>query len=362
MGWAGLQNSFGVKFDFSNPQASQTGIYTGGAAVSSDPADARNRVIPDRFALASGKTLHVFLSYDVVAKRLFEMIDDGGDFSTDPFYANYDVDIPAAVGGETAYVGFTAATRDGAIVGPAEGSARQEVLNFRYSLFHGDDFGARVTQVFVNGPGLTGQTSANGVAFRTLAGIDNAYGYPVPAGANQTRTIPWNGGINQISLRFDHDVAATLGRDDLVVRSLEDPPYAFSDFSYDPATRTGTWTLARPIVRDKATLFLDDALVPQLDGEWTTGRAAYPSGDGAIGGDFSFRINVLRGDMNQDGIVNALDLGGIKQKVNRTATNPGAGASAYSVFADLNADGLINALDLAIAKSRLNNRLPSGPP
>src|SRR5438552_1465007 len=219
-----------------------------------------------------------------------------------------------------------------------------------------------VNQAFVNGPGLTGQTTANGVAFRTLAGIDNTYGYPVPAGANQTKSIPWNGGINQVALRFTADVASQLQQGDLVVRGVNTATYTITGFSYDPATKTGVWTLASPITNDKVRLFLDDALVGGLDGEWADNADAYPSGDGTAGGDFSFRFNVLRGDATQDGTVNALDLSFIKQRLNKTATNPGTSGAIYSVFADLDADGQINALDLSAAKQRLNNRLPTGDP
>src|SRR5678816_1566124 len=98
---------------------------------------------------------------------------------------------------------------------------------------------ARVTQVFVNGQGITGQTSANGVAFRNLAGVDNTFGYPVPAGANQLKSIPWSEGVNRIAIRFGADVAATLQREDLVIRGLNNPTYATSGFSYDAATKTG---------------------------------------------------------------------------------------------------------------------------
>ena len=223
---------------------------------------------------------------------------------------------------------------------------------------------AAISQVFVNGPGLTGQTSANGVAFRNLAGVDNTFGYPVPAGANQTKTIPWNGGIDRIALRFTQNVADQLQQADLVVRGSANATYAVSGFTYDAATKTGVWTLSTPITNDKVRLFLDDTLVGGLDGEWQNANAseAYPSGDGTAGGDFDFRFNVLRGDANQDGAVNALDLGQLKAKLNRTATNPGTGTTGYSVFADLNADGQINALDLGIAKARLNTRLPSTDP
>jgi hypothetical protein len=104
--------------------------------------------------------------------------------------------------------------------------------------------------------------------------------------------------------------------------------------------------------------------VAGLDGEWQNANAAesYPSGNGTEGGDFDFRINVLGGDATQDGQVNALDLAFIKQRLNRTSTNPGQGNAAYSPFADVTADGSINALDLAAVKQRLNRRLPAGEP
>src|SRR5213079_2851642 len=86
-----------------------------------------------------------------------------------------------------------------------------------------------------------------------------------------------------------------------------------------------------------------------------------PSGDGIPGGDFAFRFNVLRGDATQDGRVNALDLSFIKQRLNKSATNPGT-VAPYSPFADLTADGTINALDLSAARARLNNTLPVADP
>jgi hypothetical protein len=221
----------------------------------------------------------------------------------------------------------------------------------------------QVSQVFVNGPGLTGQTTPNGVAFRTLAGIDSTYGYPVPAGANQTKTIPWNGGIDRIALRFTQDAASQLQKEDLVVHGVNTADYAVSNFTYDPATKTGVWTLSTPITNDKVRLFLDDALVGGLDGEWADNTHAYPSGDGTPGGDFSFGIHVLRGDANQDGQVSALDLGQLKARLNRNATtNQGSGNTGYNVFADLNSDGQISSLDLGIAKARLNSKLPTGEP
>ena len=97
---------------------------------------------------------------------------------------------------------------------------------------------------------------------------------------------------------------------------------------------------------------------PFLDGEWTSGNDSFPSGNGSAGGDFRFRLNVLAGDATRNAVINALDLGDLKSRLNRTAANPGSGTGAYSVFADITGDGRINSLDLAGVKVRLNQRLP----
>ena len=223
-----------------------------------------------------------------------------------------------------------------------------------------------VTQVFVNGTGLTGQTTANGIAFRAAAGVDNTFGYPIPAGANQTKSIPWVNGVTSVGIRFDTDVAGKVDQGDLAIRGVNNATYTPTAFNYDAATKTAVWTIPQ-VTNDKIRLVLSAAGVAGLDGEWnnppgTPTGDTFPSGDGTIGGDFNFRVNVLRGDATQDGRVNALDLSFIKQRLNKTATNPGTTGAVYSPFADLTADGSINALDLSAARARLNNALPTAEP
>jgi hypothetical protein len=99
----------------------------------------------------------------------------------------------------------------------------------------------------------------------------------------------------------------------------------------------------------------------RLDGEWGTGHA-YPSGDGAAGGDFRFRINVVAGDATRNGRADALDLAAVKQRLNTRQPRPGAPASNYDPFVDVTADGRINALDLAAVKQHLNTAIPGPPP
>jgi hypothetical protein len=98
-----------------------------------------------------------------------------------------------------------------------------------------------------------------------------------------------------------------------------------------------------------------------VDGDWTTG-GTYPSGNGSAGGDFRFRINILPGDITRDAKVNALDLAGVKRRLNRAAGDSVTGAGAFSAFTDVDASGRINALDLGAVKQRLNQVLPAAQP
>ncbi|MBI2826658.1 MAG: hypothetical protein HYX69_18450 [Planctomycetia bacterium] len=138
-------------------------------------------------------------------------------------------------------------------------------------------------------------------------------GYKVPAGANQVKTI-WFNTINRIALTFSEDVDVQQG--DLTIAGVNVPSYSFSGFSYSSATRTAVWTLSNSIVNDNLTLYLDGSSPAaakglggtKLDGEWTNYATPYPSGNGSAGGDFSFRLNVLSADVNQDNIVDVSDI------------------------------------------------------
>ena len=108
-----------------------------------------------------------------------------------------------------------------------------------------------VTKVFVNGPNL-----ADNAAWRSAADADPAFGYPVPDGSGQLRSIPWNTGINQVSLRFSVDAASVLDQADLTVRG-SGGTIATTGFTYDRATNTGTWTLGTIVTSDKLRLVLE---------------------------------------------------------------------------------------------------------
>ena len=227
----------------------------------------------------------------------------------------------------------------------------------------------RVTEVLVDG-------SAWREAFRARLeslGLGSArFGFAIPAGSAQLTTLPWSS-VDRITLRFDSDVS--VDRDDLLVRGVNIPTYAFADFSYDPASRTATWTLAQPLGRDKVLLDLDGdaggaAGAPGgasgagglLDGEWSNGSATFPSGNGSAGGDFEFRLNTLPGDADRNGRVDALDLYQVRQRLLTSTSAAGAGTYRYGVFHDVNADGRIDSLDLLAVRRGQFQSLPSGEP
>jgi hypothetical protein len=233
-----------------------------------------------------------------------------------------------------------------------------------------DDTPPRVAEVFVSG---TAWSPAFLQALSALGLGSARFGYALPAGTAQLADLVWDS-VDRISIRFDSGVS--VQQSDLAVRGVNTPSYAVNAFAYDTETKTATWTLARPLGRDKVLLDLDGdtadgvapagttpgAAVPLLDGEWSNGVGAYPSGNGTVGGDFEFRLNVLPGDVDRSARVNALDLWEVRRRLFTSAASPGAGGSRYSVFHDLNGDGRIDSRDLARVRRAQLQFLPAGEP
>ena len=220
----------------------------------------------------------------------------------------------------------------------------------------------RVTAVYVSGASWATPVKSY-LQSRGLG--DEAFGYAVPAGAEQLRVLPWLG-VNRVSARFSQDVTGHLA--DLAVTGVNTASYAVSDYVYDAATRTATWTLAQPLRNDRVTLTLGagpggvSGASGRLDGEWVEGTGAFPSGNGAAGGDLVFRLRALPADADRSGRVNALDLAVVKRSLGTRATDTATGLRAYDVFSDVTADGRIDALDVAGVKRNLTLALPAGEP
>jgi hypothetical protein len=178
--------------------------------------------------------------------------------------------------------------------------------------------------------------------------------------------LPW-GNINQIKVVFSVNVV--VDQSDLLLSGVNTTAYKVSGgtFSYNFSTFTATWTLPQAIGRDKLLLDLnadgsnpiEDAAGNQLDGEWTnpasttqSSSSTYPSGNGTAGGNFLFRFNVLPGDANGDGTVNASDLTILGQHWKQSGVLAG----------DFTGDGVVNASDLTLLGQNWHASLPSAEP
>jgi hypothetical protein len=228
-----------------------------------------------------------------------------------------------------------------------------------------DALPAEVTGVFVS-------STAWSPAFRqhlaaTGAGSE-ALGFLVGDGAAQLDELPWTN-VNQVSVRFSRDVVAQAPAVSLRGAAGADYPV---QLAYDADRFTLTLTLARPLPADRLTLRLAgtgtatgpdvvrDRLGRPIDGEWTGGADAYPSGDGSVGGDFVFSFNVLPGDVTRDGAVDAIDVAEVRSRLSARLTQGGT-VGRYSVPDDVNGTGSIDVLDYAQVRARQQTRLPAPP-
>ena len=193
-----------------------------------------------------------------------------------------------------------------------------------------------------------------------------AFGFRVGAGAAQSGMLPWTN-LNQVSIRFTENVQAD--RNDLTVLGANVARYAVTAYAYDPATRTATWTLAQSPGADRLQLQLnadnrrggvtgaDTGLL--LDGEWNNDVTdAYPSGDGAQGGDFAFNVFALPGDVDRNVAVNIFDTLAVRNRQGTSTTSAGTAPNTYTAFHDVDGNGAINIFDTLAVRNRQGTTLP----
>jgi len=186
-----------------------------------------------------------------------------------------------------------------------------------------------------------------------------AGGYAIPVtAADQLRSVPWTN-IDKLMVRFTEDVV--IPEDVFALVGVRTPLLMPSSFNYDPVSFTATWTFSTPLTADKWLLrVLDtvtDASGNPLDGDWTTGSGAAISGDGSAGGDFTFRFNVLPGDVNRDNTVLGDDVIQTRNAQFRTTA-----AASYSAFHDFNGSGAILGDDVILVRNRQFTLLPTDEP
>jgi hypothetical protein len=165
------------------------------------------------------------------------------------------------------------------------------------------------------------------------------------------------GGANQVSITFTEPV--TVHQSDLVIRGKGGLGAVIpsTGFAYDSDSNTATWYFAT-IYRDQLWLTLDgatgnavtDLQGNRLDGEWTNpssftdndaNSSIFPSGNGVAGGNFTFAVTLLSGDVNRDGRVTLVDIANIQRNLGKTT-----GATWND--GDLTGDGKVTAADAAM--------------
>jgi hypothetical protein len=119
LGFKGINSSVAVKFDLYNNAgegADSTGFYTDGATPTVPALD----MTASGVNLHSTDIMHAHITYDGTTLTL-TLTDTVTGAS---FTASQAINIPATVGGNTAYVGFTAGT--------GAATAIQQILNWTY--------------------------------------------------------------------------------------------------------------------------------------------------------------------------------------------------------------------------------------
>ncbi len=152
LGYQGIGSSVAVKFDLVNNSgegANSTGFYTNGAAPTVPAVD----LTPSGINLHSGDTMHAHITYNGTTLTL--TLTDNVTKAT--FSTSTTINIPATVGANTAYVGFTAGTY--------ASTATQSILNWTYVV------GSPTAGTVINDP--NGFSSSTGLSFVGGATLTN---------------------------------------------------------------------------------------------------------------------------------------------------------------------------------------------
>jgi Dockerin type I domain/Bacterial Ig-like domain len=128
--------------------------------------------------------------------------------------------------------------------------------------------------------------------------------------------------------------------------------------SYDPETFVLTVSFAETLRDDRVTVVIDytieDVAGNPLDGEIQNPKnALLPSGNNVNGGQGVFRIHVLQGDANRDGVVDILDESVVDNSLGLCDNDSG-----FAAMADLNNDGCVDAVDEGVVAAAFDNELP----
>jgi len=185
LGYQGIPSSIAVKFDLFSNQGEgpdSTGLYLNGAIPTIPAIDMSSSPID----LHSGDTMDVKMNYNgtILSMTITDLVTAG------TFTTSWNVNIPAIVGGNTAWVGFTG--------GDGGGTSSQKVLTWTYAVGSntpavltaptfspaaGTYSSAQSVTIGDTTPGATIYYTTNGV---TPTNTSSVYSGPISVAANET--------------------------------------------------------------------------------------------------------------------------------------------------------------------------------
>jgi hypothetical protein len=206
------------------------------------------------------------------------------------------------------------------------------------------------------------------VDLRDVAGFQNRFGFGVgPPRIDRFWPPPgeWivdDVGLTEVRIGFTEPVIVPDDSIDVwVVSRLQIDAGDVTGFTteYDPDDFLLTVTFAEALRDDRVTVLVDylieDLAGNPLDGEiYNPHNAVLPSGNGVNGGQGVFRIHVLQGDANRDGVVDDADLELINASFGLCEGDPG-----FDPLVDLNSDGCVDGTDGNVVTAALGRQLPA---
>jgi hypothetical protein len=215
------------------------------------------------------------------------------------------------------------------------------------SLVSGDS-GTQFRAVFTNTMG----TATTNAATLTVASVANVIGTGVSWGSKtadlvvdtsdgrllpsgRTKSIPWLN-INRITLTLSQSITSLAASDVKITGVVSGRSYVVTS-----VTGSGTnWTIS----------FANNSSTPSVaaNGIIAADKVSFAITNSQVS-TFTRRLDVLPGDVNDDGLVNSSDMVLVQQKI----------SVPYIALYDIDGSGLVTSTDTLLVKSRLGTRLPN---
>ncbi|MEO8268694.1 MAG: lamin tail domain-containing protein, partial [Aureliella sp.] len=180
-------------------------------------------------------------------------------------------------------------------------------------------------------------------------GAGNGLGFEITAGATLD-SLPWSD-VNRLYVQFSENVGVLsasnveLRVSPIITANAGLVPVTIN---YDPATFVATLELAAPLEFGKFRIAVDQSVTDE------SGNALDGDANGAAGGIFDRRFNVVPGDTNNSGTVSAADVAGYGISFGQAVTS-----ATFNPRANWNGEGGVTAADVAVYGANFGRNVAS---